>query len=59
MANIQDEIFEQFCQQLAKTGRFSAAKIKQIRELFAGGRKPKPNDLVKLFSEKEPEESLP
>jgi len=59
MATIQDEIFEEFCQRLEKTKEFSEARVRQVRQLFTAGKKPKPNDLVKAFSEKDVKEDVP
>jgi len=59
MASIQDEIFEEFCQRLEKTEQFSEARVKQVRQLFAGRTKPKPAELMKAFSEKDVQENVP
>ena len=59
MATIQDEILEEFCQRLAKTGEFSELQVKKVRELFASSKKPKPTDLTKVFSDQEPKDKLP
>lgn len=59
MATIQDEILEEFCQRLAKTGEFSEIQVKKVRDLFASSKKPKATDLTKVFSDQEPEDKLP
>ena len=59
MATIQDEILQEFCQRLAKTGEFSAMQVDKVREMFAGSKKPKATDLTKLFSDQEPKDKLP
>jgi hypothetical protein len=51
MANIQEEILEEFYRKLAKADGFTEAKVKQVRNLFSGSKKPKAPDLVKVFSE--------
>ena len=51
MASIQEEILEEFCRRLAKAPGFTEAKVKQVRDLFSGSKKPKAPDLVKVFSE--------
>jgi hypothetical protein len=59
MATIQDEILEEFCQGLAKTGEFSETQVNKVRALFAGSKKPKATDLTKVFSDQEPNDKLP
>ncbi len=59
MATIQDEILEDFCQRLAKTGEFSEVQVKKVRDLFASSKKPKATDLTKVFSDQEPKDKLP
>jgi hypothetical protein len=59
VATFQDEILEEFCQGLAKTGEFSETQVNQIRALFAGSKKPKATDLTKVFSQQEPKDKLP
>jgi hypothetical protein len=59
VATIQDEILEEFCQRLAKTGEFSEIQVKKVRDLFASSKKPKATDLTKVFSDQEPEDKLP
>jgi hypothetical protein len=59
VATIQNEILEEFCQRLAKTGEFSEIRVNKVRELFAGSKKPKATDLTKVFSDQEPKDRLP
>ena len=59
MATIQDEILEEFCQRLAKTGEFSETQVTKVRALFGGSKKPKATDLTKVFSEEESKDKLP
>ena len=58
MATIQEEILEEFYRRLEKAEGFTEAKMKQIRDLFGGSKKPKAADLVTVFS-KNPTENLP
>ena len=58
MASIQEEILEEFYRRLAKADGFTEAKVKQIRDLFSGSKKPKADDLMKVFSENS-KENLP
>lgn len=58
MASIQEEIFEEFCQRLAKTDGFTPAKVKQLRDLFSAPKNPKAADVIKVLSESS-KESLP
>lgn len=58
MASIQEEILEEFYRRLAKADGFTQAKMKQVRELFSGSKKPKAADLMKVFSENQ-KENLP
>jgi len=51
MPSIQEEILEEFYRRLAKVDGFTEAKVKQLRNLFSGSKKPKAPDLVKVFSE--------
>ncbi len=51
MATIQEDILEEFYHRLAKTEGFTEAKVKQLRDLFSGSKKPKAPDLVKVLSE--------
>jgi hypothetical protein len=58
MSSIQEEILEDFYLKLAQADGFTAAKVKQVRELFEGSKKPKAVDLVKVFAETS-QEGLP
>jgi hypothetical protein len=58
MASFQEEILEEFYRRLAKAGGFTEAKVKQVRDLFSGSKKPKATDLIKVFSESS-KEKLP
>ena len=58
MATIQEEILEEFYRRLEKADGFTPAKMKQVRDLFSGSKKPKAADLMKVFSEN-PKENLP
>jgi hypothetical protein len=51
MASIQEEILEEFYRRLAKADGFTDAKIREIRDLFSGSKKPKATDLMKVFSQ--------
>jgi hypothetical protein len=58
MASFQEEILEEFYRRLAKAEGFTEAKVKQVRDLFSGSKKPKAADLIKVFSESS-KEKLP
>ena len=58
MATIQEEILEEFYRRLEKADGFTEAKMKKVRDLFGGSKKPKAADLVTVFSEN-PKENLP
>jgi hypothetical protein len=58
MASIQEEILQELYRRLAKADGFTEARMKQIRDLFNGSKKPKAPDLMKVFSENS-KESLP
>jgi hypothetical protein len=58
MGTIQDEILEEFYRRLEKADGFTQAKMKQVRDLFSGSKKPKAADLMKVFSEN-PKADLP
>jgi hypothetical protein len=51
MAKIQQEILDEFYQQLEKTEGFSVQRVGQLRDLFKASKKPKATDLVKVFSD--------
>jgi hypothetical protein len=50
MATLQQQIAEKFLAKLAESKDVDAEKIDQLRTLFANSRKPKADDLVKIFS---------
>jgi hypothetical protein len=50
MATLQQQILEKFLAKLADSEGFDAAKIEQLRGLLARGKKPKPDELVAVFS---------
>ena len=52
MANIQDDILEDFCLRLSRTDGFSPGQVQQIKDLLNSGKKPKAADLIKVLSEK-------
>lgn len=58
MPTIQEEILEEFYRRLEKADGFTMAKMKQVRDLFGGSKKPKAADVMKVFSEN-PKENLP
>lgn len=58
MASIQEEILEEFYRRLAKAEGFTEAKLKQVRNLFSGSKKPKAADVMKVFSQ-DSKENLP
>jgi hypothetical protein len=58
MATIQEEILEEFYRRLEKAGGLTEAKMKQVRDLFSGSKKPKAADLMAVFSAN-PKENLP
>lgn len=47
---IQQKIIELFLAKLAESDDVDAMKIKQLKDLFADKQRPKPDDLVKIFS---------
>lgn len=51
MASIQEEILEEFYQKLAQVDGYTEAKLKKLRDLFSGGKKPKAPEVVKVLSE--------
>jgi hypothetical protein len=50
MATLQQQIAEKFLAKLAESKDLDADKINQIRILLATGKKPKPDDFVKIFT---------
>jgi hypothetical protein len=51
MATIQEEILDTFYRKLAETEGFTEAKVKALRELFDGGKKPKAADVIRALAE--------
>ena len=47
---IPEQIGERFLAKLAESKEFDAEKIDQLRTLLANGKKPKPDEFVKIFS---------
>ena len=58
MANIQDDILEEFYRRLAKAEGFNKEKVDQLRAAFSGGKKPKAVDVINALSSN-PKEKLP
>jgi hypothetical protein len=58
MASIQEQILEEFYRQLAKSGGFTDALVRDLRDLFSADKKPKAVDVVKVLS-KPSKESVP
>jgi hypothetical protein len=50
MDTIQKEILEEFYVRLGNADGFTEGMIKKVRDLFDANKKPKPGDLVKVFS---------
>ena len=50
MAKLQNEIAERFLEKLGESPDITTGMIDQLRELFSGKKKLKPDDLVKIFS---------
>ena len=50
MATLQQTIAEKFLAKLADSKEVDAAKIDQLRNLLADGKKPKAEDFVRIFS---------
>jgi hypothetical protein len=51
MANLQQQIADKFLEQLAKSTQVSAEKIEKLRAALSAAKKPKSEDLVKIFTE--------
>lgn len=51
MANIQEEILEEFYSKLAVAEGFDKARVDQLRALFSGEKKPKASDVIKVLAE--------
>ena len=50
MATLQQKIRERFLVTLAEGKALDAEKIEQLRKLLAGGKRPKADDFVKVFT---------
>jgi hypothetical protein len=50
MATLQQQIAEKFLTKLAERDDFDAEKVEHLRALFAEGKKPKADDLVRILS---------
>jgi hypothetical protein len=50
MVTLRQQIAEKFLAKLADREDFDAEKVEQLRSMFANGKKPKPDDLVQIFS---------
>jgi hypothetical protein len=48
---LQQQIADKFLGRLSTSGTLDAEKIEQLRMLLSGGKKVKPEELVKLFSQ--------
>ena len=58
MATIQADILEEFYKRLAKAEGFTEEKVKQVRAVFSGSKRPKAVDVIKALSESS-KEKLP
>jgi hypothetical protein len=56
MATLQQQIAEKFLAKLAVSSDLDAAKIDQLRKLLADHKKPKVDDLMKIFSSTDDED---
>jgi hypothetical protein len=50
MVTLQQTIAEKFLSRLSESESVSADKIEKLRALLADNKKPKPEDLTKIFS---------
>ena len=50
MPTLQEEIAKKFLAKLAESKDVDAEKIDQLRGLLAKNKKPRPDDLVKIFT---------
>ena len=51
MATLQQRIADKFLKQLAESTEVSTEKIEKIRAALSAAKKPKSEDLVKIFTE--------
>ena len=56
MPKIEDEILEQFFEQLEKMEGFSKERVDNLRALFDRGKTPKATDFVKVLSDQSKEQ---
>jgi preprotein translocase subunit Sss1 len=49
MATLQQKIVQKFLAKLAQSDHADQEKIKQLRAVLATSKKPKPDDLVRIF----------
>jgi hypothetical protein len=51
MATIQQQIAEKFLKQLAESTEVSTEKIERLRAALSAAKKPKTEDLVRIFTD--------
>lgn len=51
MATLQQQIAEKFLKQLAESPEVSAEKVEKLRLAISAPKRPKADDLVKIFTE--------
>jgi len=56
MGTIQEDILEEFFKKLTESEEFDEERVKQLRELLAGQKKPKAPKLVAVLSADSKEE---
>jgi hypothetical protein len=57
MSTLQQQIVEKFLAKLEESKQFNSSKIERLGKLFRESKKPKADDLVKIFSQA-PEEDV-
>jgi hypothetical protein len=50
MATLQQQIAEAFLTKLAESKDIAPAMVEELRSLLTSGKKPKPDDIMKIFS---------
>jgi hypothetical protein len=50
MGTLQQQIASKFLERLAASKRIDASKLEQLRKLLTDSKRPKADDLVKVFS---------
>lgn len=50
MATLQQQIAEAFLTKLAESKDVAPAMVEELRRLLNSGKKPKPDDIMKIFS---------